>query len=141
VRDLRTEALSVATRLGDGRNEHWSAFGATNIRVHQVAALADLRSGGRVIEAAAAIPRGDPVRRPRERRAAHCLDVATGYLQWGKRDEAASTLLEADRLAPEEVRCRSVTRQIIADLVRSCPRSSSVPAGLAKLARVTGVAT
>ena len=140
VRDLQAEALAVATKLGDGHNEHWSAFGTTNVRVHQVAALADMQGGGRVIEAAAAIPQDDLVRLPKERRAAHALDVAAGYLQWGKRDEATSTLLEADRFAPEEVRCRSVTKRIITDLVRSYPRSSSVPAGLAKLARVSGVA-
>jgi hypothetical protein len=140
VRDLQAEALGVATKLGAGRNEHWSAFGTTNVRVHQVAALADMRSGGRVIEAAAAIPRDDLVRLPKERRAAHSLDVAAGYLQWGKRDEATSTLLAADQFAPEEVRCRSVTKRIITDLVRSYPRSGSVPLGLTQLARATGVA-
>lgn len=140
VRDLQAEALSVATGIGDGRNEHWSAFGATNVRIHQVAALADMQSGGRVIEAAAAISRDDLSRLPKERRAAHSLDVTAGYLQWGRRDEAAATLLEADRFAPEEVRCRSVTKQIITDLVRSCPRKGGVPAGVTKLARITGVA-
>jgi hypothetical protein len=67
------------------------------------------------------------------------LDVTLGYVQWGKREEATSTLLDADRFAPEEVRCRSVTRQIIGDLVRSYPRSSSVPVALTRLARATGV--
>ena len=50
VRDLQTEALRVATQLGDDRNEHWTAFGKTNVRVHQVAALVDMQSGGRVVE-------------------------------------------------------------------------------------------
>ncbi|MGH3622010.1 MAG: hypothetical protein ACRDQ5_09495, partial [Sciscionella sp.] len=67
------------------------------------------------------------------------LDVTRGYLQGGKREEAASTLLDADQFAPEEVRCRSVTRQLIADLMRSYPRTSSAPAALTTLARATGV--
>lgn len=52
--------------------------------------------------------------------------MTRGYLQWGKRDEAANTLLDADQLAPQEARCRSLTRQIITDLLRSYPRTSSI---------------
>jgi hypothetical protein len=48
---------------------HWSSFGATNVRVHQVSALADMHSGGRVIEAAARISDVDLVSLPKERRA------------------------------------------------------------------------
>jgi transcriptional regulator with XRE-family HTH domain len=139
VRDLQTEALTVARMLGDGRNEHWSAFGATNVQVHQVSALADMQSGGRVIEAAQQISPADLARLPKERRAAHALDVTLGYLQWGKRDEAANALLDADQFAPEEVRCRSLTKQIITDLMHSYPRTSHAPVRLTKLARVTGV--
>jgi transcriptional regulator with XRE-family HTH domain len=139
VRDLQAEALRVATSLGDGHNEHWSAFGATNVHVHQVAALADMQGGGRVIEAAESIPPADLRRLPKERRAAHALDVTFGYLQWGKRDEATTTLLEAEQFAPEEVRCRSVTKQLITDLLHSYPRASSAPVALTRLARATGV--
>ncbi|MGH3510860.1 MAG: helix-turn-helix domain-containing protein [Pseudonocardiaceae bacterium] len=140
VRDLQDEALSVATRLETDRNEHWSAFGATNVLVHRVSALADMQSGGRVIEAAADIPYGDLVRLPRERRASHLLDVTRGHLQAGQRDQAALTLLEADQLAPEEVRCRDLTKQIINDLVRSYPRGLTPMVGVTKLARAVGVA-
>jgi hypothetical protein len=65
--------------------------------------------------------------------------VTLGYLHRGKRDEAASTLLEADQFAPEEVRCRSVTKQLVVDLLRSYPRAGSAPVALARLARATGV--
>ncbi|MCA1672809.1 MAG: transcriptional regulator, partial [Actinobacteria bacterium] len=139
VRDLQDEALSVAARLGTDRNEHWSAFGTTNVLVHRVSALADLQSGGRVIEAANDIPYGDLLRLPRERRASHLLDVARGYLQAGQRDEAATTLLDADHLAPEEVRCRDLTRQLITDLVRSYPRGTCPRSTLTQLARAAGV--
>src|SRR5262249_29417065 len=118
VRDLQDEARAVAIRLETDRNEHWSAFGTTNVLVHRVSALADMHSGGRVIEAAAEIPYGDLMRLPRERRASHLLDVTRGHLQTGHRDLASATLLEADQLAPEEVRCRDLTKHIITDLVR-----------------------
>ncbi|MGH3854511.1 MAG: helix-turn-helix domain-containing protein [Pseudonocardiaceae bacterium] len=140
VRDLQDEALAVAARLETDRNEHWSAFGTTNVLVHRVSALADMQSGGRVIEAAADIPYGDLIHLPRERRASHLLDVTRGHLQTGQRDQAATTLLDADQLAPEEVRCRNLTKQIITDLVRSYPRGSAPMAGVTKLARAVGLA-
>ncbi|MGH3979665.1 MAG: hypothetical protein ACRDRZ_11805 [Pseudonocardiaceae bacterium] len=139
VRDLQAEALSVAARLGPNRNENWSAFGTTNVMVHRVSALADMQSGGRVIEEASDIPSGDLPRLPRERRACHLLDVARGDLQAGQRDQAATALLDADQLAREEVRCRDLTRQIITNLVRSYPRGASPMAAITQLARAVGV--
>lgn len=140
VRDLQDEALTVAARLGTDRNEQWSAFGTTNVLVHRVSALADMQSGGRVIEAAAGIPHGDLMHLPRERRASHLLDVTRGHLQAGQRDQAAVTLLDADQLAPEEVRCRHLAKLIITDLVRSYPRGVTPMAGVTRLARAVGVA-
>jgi transcriptional regulator with XRE-family HTH domain len=139
VDDLQAEALSTAERLEGDRNEHWSAFGSTNVLVHRVSALADMHGGGRVIEAAQEIPADGLARLPRERRASHLLDITRGYLQWGKRDDAASTLLDADQLAPEEVRCRRMTRTIVYDLVRSYPRGRRPSPAIVKLARAVGV--
>lgn len=139
VRDLQTEALSVAGRLGMDCNEHWSAFGTTNVLVHRVSALADMQSAGLVIEAAKEIPCGDLLHLPRERRASHLLDLSRCYLQSGQRDEAVTTLLDADRLAREEVRCRQLTRQLLTDLVRSYPRGISPLSALTRLARSVGM--
>lgn len=139
VRDLQAEAARVAQRLPGDHNEHWSAFGPTNVRVHEVSALADMQGGGLVIEAAGRITHDDLMRLPRERRASHLLDVTRGYLQWGKRDEAASALLAADHLAPEEVRCRRMTRYIINELVHSYPRGSRPSSAVVQLARAVGV--
>ena len=140
VRDLQNEALTVAARLETGRNEHWSAFGTANVLVHRVSALADMQSGGRVIEAAADIPYGDVMHLPRERRASHLLDVTRGHLQAGQRDQAAATLLAADQLAHEEVRCRHLAKLVITDLVRSYPRGLTPMVGVTRLARAVGVA-
>ncbi len=139
VRDLQNEALAVAGRLETDRNEHWSAFGTTNVLVHRVSALADMQSGGRVVEAAADISYGDLMRLPRERRASHLLDVTRGHLQAGQRDQAAVMLLEADQLAPEEVRCRHLAKQIITGLVRSYPRGLTPMVGVTRLARAVGL--
>ncbi|HSL06456.1 MAG TPA: hypothetical protein VK887_00600 [Pseudonocardiaceae bacterium] len=74
----------------------------------------------------------------RERRASHLLDVTRGHLQAGQRDQA--TLLDADQLAPEEVRCRRKTKLITTDLVRSYPRGLTPMVGVTRLARAVGVA-
>ncbi|MGH3974007.1 MAG: hypothetical protein ACRDS9_11905, partial [Pseudonocardiaceae bacterium] len=84
-------------------------------------------------------PYGDLAHLPRERRASHLLDVTRGYLQAGQRDQAAVTLLEADQLAPEEVRCRHLAKTVIGDLVRSYPRGLTPMIGVTKLARAVGV--
>lgn len=140
VRDFQNEALTVATQLGGDRNENWSAFGTTNVLVHRVSALADMHGGGRVIEAAAEIPAGDLMRLPCERRVSHLLDVTRGHLQAGQRDEAATTLLDAHQLAPEEVRCRPKTVLLITELVRSYPRGTTPMVAVTRLARAVGVA-
>jgi transcriptional regulator with XRE-family HTH domain len=98
-----------------------------------------MQAGGRVIEAAESIPRVDLMRLPRERRASHVLDLARGYLQAGQRDEAATALLEADQIAPGEVRCRDLTRSVIIDLVHSYPRGAAPATGIMRLARAAGV--
>ena len=139
VRDLQAEAFEVAAGLDTAHDGLWSSFGTTNVRVHEVSALADMQSGGRVIEAAAGVTQAELMSLPKERRASHLVDVARGYLQAGKRDEAATTLLDADQFAPEEVRCRQMTHQLIEDLVRSYPRGTRPSAALVNVARAVGV--
>ncbi|QXJ20284.1 helix-turn-helix transcriptional regulator [Actinomadura graeca] len=140
ARDFNSEAATVAGLLGGDRNEHWSAFGPTNVGVHRVAALADLQEGGRVVEYARTLTPQQLATLPRERRANHTIDVARGYAQWGKREEAVSHVLQADALAREEVRCRPATRALIRELVRSYPRGSKPSAAFSVLARDVGVA-
>ncbi len=139
VVDLQAEAFDVADQLGADRNEDWSAFGRTNVGVHKVSALAEMRAAGRVIEAAEELSPADLRRLPRERRASHLLDVARGHLQVGQREEAATGLLDADHLAPEEVRCRRMTREIMTELMHSYPRGSRPSSALTTLASALGV--
>lgn len=138
-RDFNAEAANAARLLGGDRNEHYSAFGPTNVMVHRVSALADMHEGGRVVEAARRISEGQLATLPRERRANHLLDVARGFNQWGRRDDAITLLLQADQVAREEVRCRPVTHKLVLDLVRSYPRGTRPGPPLARLAREVGI--
>jgi hypothetical protein len=72
---------------------------------------------------------------PRERRAAHLVDVAHGLAITGQRDKAVSTLLAAERLAAQEVHCRTYAREVITGLARtSVPVPSRELRGLAERA-------
>jgi transcriptional regulator with XRE-family HTH domain len=89
------------------------------------------------IEAAGRIDPSRLMMLPKERRANHLLDVALAYSLGGKRDEALWSLLEADELAPREIRCRPVARDLIADLVRRARNRPSLE--LQRLAARAGV--
>ncbi len=138
TRGLLTEAQRISQRLGSDRNDFWTAFGPTNVLIHRVSALVELREYGLAIETAAAM---DPTALsvlPAERRANHFLDVGRAYSLGGQRDEAVSALLEADELAPKEVRCRPLARDLIVDLWR---RSRGAPSlDLRLLAERVGLA-
>jgi transcriptional regulator with XRE-family HTH domain len=137
-RDLIREAHEVAARVGPGRNDYHTAFGPVNVGIHRVSALVELGEGGTAVEAAAIVPREDLGLLPRERRANHLVDVARGYSQSGKREQALTTLLDAEQLAPAEVRCRPMARATISDLVYRS--RGTTPVLLRDLAGRAGVA-
>jgi transcriptional regulator with XRE-family HTH domain len=124
ARSLLAEGAGVAAQLGYDGNERYTAFGPTNVALHRVAVLADLGDGGAAMEAASEVRPDGLARLPRERRANFHIDVARGYALAGRRDEAASALLDAEALAADEIRCRPVVTALIADLLgRPGPRS------------------
>lgn len=136
-RDLIREAHEVGERVGPARNDYHTAFGPVNVGIHRVSTLVELGEGGSAVEAAVVVPREDLMQLPRERRANHLVDVARGYSQWGRREQALATLLDAEQLAPAEVRCRPMARATITDLVH---RSRGVtPPLLRELAARAGV--
>jgi hypothetical protein len=137
--EFNSEAAKAAQLLGGDRNEHYSAFGPTNVLVHRVSALAEMQEAGRVVDEAHRISDGQLATLPRERRANHLLDVARGFNQWGRRDDAVALLLQADQVAREEVRCRPSTHGLVLDLVRSYPRGTRPDPRLARIARVVGI--
>jgi transcriptional regulator with XRE-family HTH domain len=137
VRDMVNEARSVAQHVSDQANHYRLAFGPTNVRLHHVAALVGLGEGGLAVEIAAGLDQEGIGMLRRERRATYLIDIARGYSQWGKRDEALEKLLEAERLAPREVDCRPVARNLISNLIERS--RGKVPVALQSLADRSGV--
>jgi hypothetical protein len=137
ARELHGEGQVIAARMGEDRNERWTAFGPTNVVLHQVAALVDLGDGGAAARAASAVQPDGLARLPRERRANFFVDVARGNALEGRRDKAVAALLQAEQFAPDEVRCRPVALALIADLQRQGP--GQPPAPLRQLAGRVGL--
>lgn len=119
ARALLDEGHGVARQLGYDGNERFTAFGPTNVHLHQVAVLLDLGEGAGAVAAARHVTTEGLARLPKERRANYYLDVARGHSLSGHRDGAVSTLLAADRLFPDEIPCRPVAIDLIESLRHS----------------------
>ncbi|GAA3410128.1 hypothetical protein [Streptosporangium vulgare] len=115
TRAFLTEAAESARRLGGDANHVWTAFGPTNVAIHQVATAIEL---GDVQVAIDLGPGLDTSALPIERRARHGITVAQAFSQWNRTDEALDTLLQAEHLAPEQIRHHYLSRQLVLSWIR-----------------------
>jgi transcriptional regulator with XRE-family HTH domain len=137
VRDLLLGAEEVAVQVGDHQNHYWTCFGPTNVMLHRAAAAVELGEGQAAVELNDLIDPGGFGGLLPERRAHHYLDLARGYAQIGDVEKAGEALLEGDRLAPSEIRCRPIAHEVIADVLR---RTRGTPVqSIAELAEHVGV--
>jgi len=119
ARDLLDEGHSVARQLGYDGNERFTAFGPTNVRLHQVGVRLALGEGAGAVSAARQVTSDGLNRLPKERRASYYLSVARGHGLAGHPDDAVSALLTAESLFPDEIRCRPIAIDLIDGLRRS----------------------
>lgn len=137
VRDLLAGAEEAARSLGGDHNYYWTSFGPTNVQLHRAACAVELGEGKLAIETHEQIdPYGFGALLP-ERRAHHFLDIARGYAQVGNVEGASEMLLEGDRLAPSEIRCRPIAREVLGDVLRRS--RGTPPPSIAELAESMGV--
>jgi hypothetical protein len=130
------EADGAARRLGRDANHLWTAFGPTNVAIHRVNTAAELGDMQTVLDLGRSL---DTRAVPVERQVRHLLDVARAYSVIGRRDDALYTVLDAERMAPEQVRHHHLSRKIVLNLVQRSVGKPSVELG--KLAqRVTVLA-
>ncbi len=81
ARRFLTEAKAAADRIGEDRNDFWTAFGPTNVAIHEVSVAVELGDAGQALRRAGAV---DLSRLPvglLERRAHFLIDVARGHAQ------------------------------------------------------------
>lgn len=133
--DYLQEAADAAQRLGRDGNDLWTAFGPTNVAIHGVNAAAELDDMQTVLDSVGSFAvTGVPI----ERRVRYLLDVARAYSLTGDRDEAVSTLIAAERMAPEQVRQHYLVKDIVRTLVRKSLGKPGIELG--KLAQRVNVA-
>jgi transcriptional regulator with XRE-family HTH domain len=137
VRDLLCGADQASLELGGDFNFYWTSFGPTNVQLHRCATAVELGDGRTAVDTHEKIdPIGFAALLP-ERRAHHYLDIARGYNQIGDVEKASEMLLEGDRLAPSEIRCRPLAHEVLSDVLRRT--RGTPPAPIAELAEQMGV--
>jgi hypothetical protein len=137
VRDLLAGADEAARAVGPDQNHYWTSFGPTNVQLHRAACAVELGEGKLAVETHEQIDmHGFGAMLP-ERRAHHYLDLARGYAQIGNVEGASDMLLEGDRLAPSEIRCRPIAREVLSDVLRRS--RGTPPPPIAELAEHMGV--
>ena len=137
VRDLIRGADDAAIALGEDRNDYWTSFGPTNVQLHRAAAAVELGEGRLAIETHERMDQGGFMALLPERRAHHFIDLARGLAQIGDVARASEMLLEGDRLAPSEIRCRPIAHEVLSDVLRRTRGTPSAP--VAELAENMGV--
>jgi transcriptional regulator with XRE-family HTH domain len=137
VRDLLNGAVEAAAAIGADHNHYWTCFGPTNVQVHQAAAAVELGEGGQAVDTHDRIdPDGFSGLLP-ERRAHHYLDIARAFAQMGDIARASAMLLAGDRVAPSEIRCRPLAREVMSDVLRRT--RGTAPVAVAELAEHMGI--
>jgi transcriptional regulator with XRE-family HTH domain len=127
-------ARAIAKRLGEDRNDFDTEFGPTNVELHAVATAVDLGDAGLALDVAEDV---DPRELSAERQSRFLLDVARAHAQRRHVGEAIAALVEAEELAPEQIRSHHLARGVVRDLVQLS--GSRVPKPLADLAERAAV--
>jgi hypothetical protein len=132
-------AQYLADTLGEDGNYGWTAFGPTNVAIHQVSVAAKLGDAEMAIHYVEQIDTSNLPEILRSRRAQVHLDAAWAYAQ--HKDDAAVVinLMETERVAPQVLRYNVVAREILRELLKR-ERRTATP-GLRALAARAGVLT
>ncbi|MGC4804498.1 helix-turn-helix domain-containing protein [Micromonospora sp. DT233] len=134
--ELLDEATEMAARVGDGHDHHRTAFGPTAVDLARAAAALELGDANDAVTWHEKATTRDAWRwLPVEHRAAHLLDATRAYLQTGDPANAGRALVDAERLAPAEIRHRPAAHEVLAQVARD-PRA---PATVIRLATALGV--
>ncbi|MET8202513.1 helix-turn-helix domain-containing protein [Micromonospora taraxaci] len=134
--ELADRAAGVAANPRGYDDTYRTSFGPIAVDLARVLSAAQRGDADEALHRHVAVIRREVWRRlPAEYRGAYLVDVARAYLQVGDLRGAARALVDADSVAPAEVRCRPLARTVIAEIARANP----APAGVARLATLVGL--
>jgi len=115
-------AAILAGRLATDANHLFTAFGPTNVEIHTVAVAGELGD----FETAAHIGPGvDVSDMPVERQVRHRLEVARALHHRGRRDQALDLVIQAERIAEEQVRRHVLTHGLVSEWVKTAHKRPS----------------
>ena len=135
---LLSRAQQIAEGLGGDRNDHWTAFGPTNVQIHATSAAVNLGDPSDVIIQGEQVETDNLPDELRGRRSQVYIDMAWAYSQHRNDTAAVLSLMEAERLAPQAVRFNPRARDLIQTALHRS-RKNTIP-GLDGLAERAGVA-
>ncbi|MFD7533264.1 DNA-binding protein [Streptomyces sp. NPDC059849] len=115
------QAAEVAAEQGADMNMDWTNFGPTNVGLHRVDVLTRFEDGWSALAAAGAMDASDVAALKPERRSQHLITTARAQLLTRRKNDAASSLVEAAKLAPEEFKGRQSTISLVKDVVGATP--------------------
>ncbi|MFF0253310.1 helix-turn-helix domain-containing protein [Micromonospora zamorensis] len=134
--ELADRAARIAAGLRGYDDTHRTNFGSIAVDLARVVVAAQRGDADEALQRHVTVIRREAWRRlPAEHRGAYLVDVARAYLQVGDLRGAARALVDADSVAPAEVRCRPLARTVIAEIARANP----APAGVTRLATLVGL--
>jgi hypothetical protein len=116
--ELLGEGKTAAHRLGAEHADLNTIFGPTSLAISGVQLAAELEDGRDVLRRAELV---DPMRLPAhliERRSHFLIDVARGHAYRADDATAVATLLEVERMAPEEVRYNPLAGELVTTLLK-----------------------
>lgn len=129
-----THFLAQAAEVAGQQGPHgadFTSFGPTNVALHKVDVLLRLDDAWSAVEVAQSITPQAVGVLGRERQARHLVSTARAHTVTRNRAAAVWDLMEAERLAPEEVRRPAVT-QVVGELLELVPSPGPELTGLAQ---------
>lgn len=119
-------AAVCAADLGEDRADFGTVFGPTNVAIHQVAVAIELGDARRALEYVSAVRLDRMPPELTERRARFLIDVARCHAAVANHTAALDALLQAERIAPAELREHRLTQALLRDLLTRERRSSNL---------------
>ncbi|MGW5675634.1 helix-turn-helix domain-containing protein [Streptomyces sp. NPDC003860] len=119
------EAGEVAERQGGDLDEDWTMFGPTNVVLHRVDTLIRFEDGWSALEAVEGLAPEAISGLSRERTVGLHVSKARASLLTRRREQAATELLAAAELAPEELEGRPDAVRLVEDVLRATSQPSS----------------
>ncbi|MFA1539911.1 helix-turn-helix domain-containing protein [Actinomadura monticuli] len=119
------QARRIATALGGDYNHFWTAFGPTNVRIHELSAAVTFGDPRQAIDIGESLDVSRLAPGLRGRRAQVRLDLARAYGQQRKDAAAVNMLLDAEHISPELVRYDVRTHDLLGALIKREHRAST----------------